>query len=128
MILHIDDDDDDRDMLESAFQNIRPEVTVVPARDGRAGVAYLENAKVAQSLPRLVVLDINMPVLDGRKTLELIRADNYFNKLPIVIFTSSSNKVDRDFFASRAAEFIIKSSSLADLNNIARQLLNYCHG
>ena len=125
-ILCIDDDEDDREMLDMALRAANPLVDVAFAGDGRAGLEFLQRAKAADELPCLVVLDINMPVMDGRKTLENIRIDPVLQNLPVVIFTSSQNLNDRNFFAHKASEFITKPTSPSALSVIAHRLLSYC--
>ena len=125
-ILHIDDDADDREMLELAFQKIQPDVQFHAAPNGMEGLVFLQNAKAAGELPCLVVLDINMPVLDGRRTLDKIRHDPDLNTLPVVIFTSSQNPNDAHFFNSRATAFLTKPVSFDGLSSIAKKLISYC--
>lgn len=125
-ILYIDDDADDREMLDLALHKIDPAIQVAFAVNGMAGLHFLKQAQADNELPCLVVLDINMPVMDGKKTLELIRRDLALNDLPVVIFTSSLNSHDKAFFASRANDFISKPLSSSELYNVARQLLKYC--
>jgi CheY-like chemotaxis protein len=125
-ILYIDDDADDREMLNSALRAVNPSVDVSFAVNGRAGLHFLQKAKDDNALPCLVVLDINMPVLDGKKTLELIRQDPGLQQLPVVIFTSSENHHDQAYFQMQAADFISKPFSPSALSAIARRLLQYC--
>lgn len=126
MILNIDDDIDDREMLDLALRAVNPAVNVVFANDGQAGLYFLEQAKAENTLPCLVVLDINMPVMDGRKTLELIRQDPALKELPVVIFTSSQNVNDQTFFSTHANEFITKPMSPSALREIAHHLIAFC--
>src|SRR5688572_3785768 len=96
-ILYIDDDADDREMMDLALRAANPAVQVAFAENGLEGIDLLEKAKIDNDLPCLVVLDINMPVMDGRKTLEVIRKDPALTNLPVVIFTSSRNAHDEAF-------------------------------
>jgi CheY-like chemotaxis protein len=126
MILNIDDDTDDREMLDLALRDVNPSVEVFFANDGQAGLYFLEQAKAENALPCLVVLDINMPIMDGRKTLELIRQDPALKDLPVIIFTSSQNVHDHMFFIDHANEFITKPMSPSALREIAHHLIEYC--
>lgn len=122
-ILHIDDDPDDREMLDEVIRQIAPAVEIVSAGDGRAGVNYL---KSADNLPCLVILDINMPILDGKKTLEVIRQNPSLEKLPVIVFTSSTSKADAAFFLSCKVEVINKPYSSVGLEQVARRIVEYC--
>lgn len=126
MILYIDDDADDREMLDLALRTADPSVQVIFANDGKEGMSFLEEAKANNALPCLIVLDINMPIMDGRTTLESIRRDPALKELPVIIFTSSQNVHDRVFFSAQATDFITKPMSHSALNGIARRLISYC--
>jgi CheY-like chemotaxis protein len=125
-ILYIDDDADDREMMDLALRAANPAVQVAFAENGLEGIDLLEKAKIDNDLPCLVVLDINMPVMDGRKTLEVIRKDPALTNLPVVIFTSSRNAHDEAFFSTKAKELITKPFSSSKLAEIAHRMLAYC--
>lgn len=83
-ILVVDDDDDVR---ESVALLLRAEdYDVLTAGDGRDALALL--AKIGR--PSLVLLDWMMPGMDGRLVLDIIRADERFADIPIVLFTAAS--------------------------------------
>ncbi|RYF96639.1 MAG: response regulator, partial [Chitinophagaceae bacterium] len=124
MILYIDDDIDDQEMLTSAIHDENPLISISVASDGREGLMVLERASRLNTLPKLVVLDINMPVLDGKKTLEIIRKHPSLSSLPVIIFSSSQNANDKDFFSNYASEFITKPMRPSELKLIARQMIS----
>ena len=70
-ILYVDDDADDREFLSIALKQASPQTQVVLAEHGVAALNYLNETSVRQAkLPCLIILDLNMPVLDGRQTFE----------------------------------------------------------
>jgi CheY-like chemotaxis protein len=107
-ILCVDDDGDDRYLLASVLRDLAPQLEIVEAENGQQALAWLKQAKKESGLPCLVVLDINMPLLDGRQTLERIREDNDLLKVPVVIFTSSERPADKLFFNSKGIELVVK--------------------
>jgi CheY-like chemotaxis protein len=124
--LHIDDDPDDREMLSDAVHDINTQLKFIGRGNGLAGLEYLCEAKKEGKLPCLVVLDINMPFLDGRQTLAKIREHGALNNLRVLIYTSSSNPGDQAYFKERGVPFITKPASLDKLEVIARTLITYC--
>jgi CheY-like chemotaxis protein len=65
-VLLIDDDHDDLEMLQEALKSIDADHTIVEAHNGIEGLEKLQELAAAETLPCLIVLDINMPKMDGR--------------------------------------------------------------
>ena len=98
-ILIADDDPDDRELTREALQECRLANAVHFVRDGEELLDYLnrrgEHRKLAgESLPGLILLDLNMPRKDGREALKEIKANPDFRRIPIVVLTTS--KADED--------------------------------
>jgi len=113
LILIVDDDANQRTLYEEEMRDEGYEVAV--AADGREALQ-----KASELRPNLVVMDVNMPVMDGLDTLSrLIEADRH---IPIIIHTAYASY--KDSFASWSADaYIVKSSDLTGLKNSVRDLL-----
>ncbi len=110
-ILVVDDDPDDREMTKEALEANRLSNPVCFVEDGEAALDYLnQRGKYAnESLPGLILLDLNMPRQGGRDTLRLIKSDPRFRSIPVVILTTS--KAEEDIIRSYdlgASSFITK--------------------
>lgn len=125
-ILYIDDDRDDFEMLSHAIHEIDSAHAILEATNGEEGLAVLNQMKTSGSLPCLIVLDINMPKLDGRQTFVRIKADPDLKNIPIVIFSTSSSEVDKLFFKSKNVEYLTKPYEYTHLVEVAKRLLNLC--
>jgi len=125
-ILYIDDDPDDRELLNITIGDLSPQLKLVEAENGLKGLEYLNHAKDSNELPCLVVIDINMPLLDGRQTLDRIREDELLKGLPVVIFTSSENPHDRSYFNRRGVQMISKPMDVTYLKKIAQNMISMC--
>lgn len=125
-ILCIDDDQDDRAMLLDAISSIDPSYQILEAGDGEKGLDMLQRLKEAASLPCLIVLDVNMPGMDGRQTFVKIKSDAVLSTIPVVIFSTSSSSVDRLFFQGEQVEYITKPIEHNRLLEVAKRLLSYC--
>ncbi len=126
VILCVDDDADDRELVCNTINEIDPSVIVVHAENGIEAIEYLTKAKVTNNLPCLVILDINMPKMDGRKTLAEIKKDEQLNNLPIVIFSTSCSSIDKLYCDHFGVELITKPSDIAGIRNVVTKILQYC--
>jgi CheY-like chemotaxis protein len=124
-VLCVDDDEDDRFLLREALSMLAPELGIVEVSNGVDALTYLKNSK-QQHLPCLVILDINMPYLDGKQTLERIRLDAHLSALNIVIFTSSENPNDRRFFIEKGVDLFVKPFDNGHLQHIVQGFINTC--
>jgi CheY-like chemotaxis protein len=124
-ILYVDDDADDRKFLSEAIKEVNPQVEVIEAENGLEALEYLDAIKTAQ-LPCLIVLDINMPLLDGKETFERIRKNSVFNAIPVVILSSSEKPGDKIFFNKQGADYFTKPTSISYLSTIASHIIDVC--
>lgn len=122
----MDDDADDRDFFHHAVKKVSPDVNVVFAENGVQALDYLHAALSSDDLPCLMVLDINMPVLDGKETFQRVQNDERLQSLPVIIFTSSQRPSDQQLFNSMGIELIVKPSNLVYMNNIAHRMVTFC--
>jgi two-component system response regulator len=100
VILLVDDDPNDVELTLRAFRNNPLGNRIVVARDGIEALDYLRGTgqhagRDPAQLPQVVLLDLNLPVLDGLEVLRRIRAEERFRRLPVVILTSSNQDSDK---------------------------------
>lgn len=126
IVLLIDDDEDDLQMLEEALKIIDGNHQTIQANDGVEGLKMLESLLEEQRLPCLIVLDINMPKLDGKQTFLAIKSNNKFSGIPIVIFSTSSSVLDKTFFDRHSIAYFIKPINLAGFAVTASRMINAC--
>jgi CheY-like chemotaxis protein len=125
-ILYMDDDKDDIELLHQAIGTINSGYQLITAPDGEKGLALLRQKKMEAHLPTLIVLDINMPRLDGRLTFKRIREDRELANIPVVIFSTSNSPMDKLFFQNKNVEYITKPIQFEHLVEVAKRLLRYC--
>jgi two-component system response regulator len=111
-VLLVDDDSNDVVVALRAFRRHAMEERVKVLGDGQAAVEYLLGADSERHLtppPKLILLDLKMPRLDGRGVLRLLRADARTREIPVVVVTSSTHDVDaRDCYSLGANDFVVK--------------------
>ena len=102
---------------------------VYPASDGELAISFIENAEKNPDAPApdAVVLDINLPRIDGFEVLRRIRASERFGKVPVIILTSSDSPADKDESARIANGYFRKCPDYDEFLKIGpaiRKLLN----
>ncbi|OLY92057.1 two-component system, unclassified family, response regulator [Cnuella takakiae] len=108
-ILMVDDDLEDRSLLQDTFEQLNLGNRIGFAENGEDAIRYLKNCEEQQKLPRLIVLDLNMPKLNGRQTLEMIKSTPGWEGITVVIYSTSLNPKERDeCLAKGAHSFVIK--------------------
>ena len=117
-VLIVDDDPDDRDSLRDAFIENDFQFEYVFLTNAEQLLAYLNEPKGIENVS-LILLDLNMPGLDGRDALREIKANQKFKHIPVVVLTTSSSPKDRQVSYSLGANcFITKPDSFRDLITI----------
>ena len=107
-ILLIEDDDVDVMTVNRALRDLKVTNQLVPIGDGEEAIEYLRDESATK--PCIVLLDLNMPKMDGAEFLKIVKADKALNKIPVVILTTSNS--DRDVIESfelGAAGYMVKS-------------------
>ena len=130
-ILMADDDDEDRMMTKKAWDNSRLANDLRFVEDGEELMEYLgrrgEYADPASSpRPGLILLDLNMPKMDGREALREIKSTPELRRIPIVVLTTT--KAEEDIFRSYdlgANSFISKPVTFDRLVAIIQQIGTY---
>ena len=70
---------------------------------------------------------MNLPGMDGREILIRIRQSEKFKDIPVVVFTTSSNKADKDFAQKWGADFITKPLVYGELESLAKTFVDKCN-
>lgn len=129
-ILLADDDEDDRYLILEAFRRQYPGSRLSAVEDGEELLTFLEQ-RTAQSsaesdLPDLILLDLNMPRLDGREVLRQLKKNSSLCHIPVVVLTTSDAQPDvQRSYVDGANSFITKPANFQGLMNTAQILWNY---
>jgi CheY-like chemotaxis protein len=123
LFLCIEDDEDDYTFIEEAAAEIDPRLVFVNKPDGREALMFLHRQKAHNRLPCLILLDINMPVMDGKETLAAIKADPELGQIPLIVFSTSTNMEDRLFCEKYGAELITKPQKLAEFKKVVQHIV-----
>ena len=94
-ILLVEDNPDDAELTRIAFAETGGDYRLRVVSDGAEALSYLYACAPAE-LPALVLLDLNLPKLNGREVLQAIRSDPATRSLPVVVLTTSAEPFDVD--------------------------------
>lgn len=116
----VDDDSDDQLLVKAAFQQTNPTITVHTIDDGDELLSQLNQTA---TLPKLILLDLNMARMGGFETLRAVRSALSNVQLPIVIFSTSSNKTDYNQAIQQGANaFFSKPNEYSKLVALTKEL------
>ena len=122
-VLIVDDDEDDQFLIKIAFEKDSAQYNLRFASDGRD---VLENIISPQVLPDLVLLDLNMPVMNGFDVLMHLKSSPIYRHVPVVVLTTSANENDINrAYELGANTFITKPSNHQALVELAEQIRLY---
>jgi two-component system, chemotaxis family, response regulator Rcp1 len=122
-ILLVEDNEGDIELTMEALKEARILNRVTVARDGEAAMTLLRSTS---KLPDLILLDINLPKMDGMEVLSAIKTDNELKMIPVIILTTSSS--DRDIsrsYANHANCFITKPVDLDLFMGVIRNIESF---
>src|SRR5438309_6562863 len=125
-IVYAEDDWDDVQFVKDCFKKYDGKIELVHAPNGIETIATLHNLLQKGVTPCLIILDINMPILDGRQTLVKIKTEPEFKKIPVVMFTTSSSHLDKEFAQKWGADFITKPLRYAEVQGLADEFVKRC--
>jgi DNA-binding response OmpR family regulator len=126
MILLAEDDEDDQEFITLAFKKVSAVHDFHISSNGKEIIEYLDQLPV-QHLPCLIVLDLNMPVLDGVQTLEILNTMDKYDHIPKVIFTTSDSEVDKvRCMAMGASDYLVKPYNMTEIVKSVEAMLKYC--
>lgn len=124
-ILWADDDADDIYLVRQVLDEAGHEHNVIIVSNGKEILDYLSHLD-RDEYPCLIILDINMPVLDGKQTLAQLRKHPEYKSIAVVMFSTSSSPTDRLFCSHYDAELVTKPSSYEALKDSVTTLLKQC--
>jgi CheY-like chemotaxis protein len=125
VILYAEDDQDDFEGLQDALDQISSNYRLVQAKNGTEVQDYLQGAG-DDDYPQLIVLDLNMPVMDGKQTLQWLKANSEYKDIPTMVFTTSSREEDLRLCKSHDCTFFRKPTLYRDLLHIVQKMLQMC--
>jgi len=121
-----DDDLEDLEIVEDAILNLIPDVELSKVTNGSAVISHLKELS-DHELPQLIILDYNMPQMNGLQVLSRMSETKRYNTIPkIILSTSGSPKDVRECKQLGALEYYVKPNTIAELNVLVRKMIGLC--
>jgi CheY-like chemotaxis protein len=127
-ILLVEDDDVDAEIVQRALQGMKHTLWI--ARDGIEALQVLRGEAGHSPMPRpyLILLDLNLPRMNGIEFLQVLRRDPVLKDSTVIVLTTSDHKRDRTAAANaQVAGYFLKSHITDDLGQVITQLHLYQH-
>ena len=120
VILIVDDDAEDIELFGQAVNEVDPSITCVEAYNGLEALKVLKRNSF---LPDFIFLDINMPLMNGRRCLEEIKKDDVYRSIPVIIYSTTSDERQIQECRELGADFLTKTDSFDVLITSLRRIL-----
>ncbi len=127
-LMIVDDNQDDIALLTESFSRRNASLECLTASDGMEAIEKLRDRRdtAPSALPDLILLDLNMPRMDGREFLTVAKADNRIGRIPVVVLTSSASDADvLRAYQAHANGYLVKPSDLDELHQIVELIDHY---
>lgn len=127
-IVVAEDDPDDQVLALDAFKECRLTGDLRFVENGEQLLDYLNRrgSYINEPRPVLILLDLNMPIMDGREALTLIKKDPKFNTIPVVALTTSRSEEDiQQSYVDGINSYIVKPETFTGLVEVVRGLAHY---
>ena len=125
VILIADDDSDDCYLIRLAFEDCKIDNPILFFKNGLELVDYINtHEKSIEEQPiGLIILDLNMPKMDGRETLGNLKSNPFWRRVPVVVMTTSKSDEDiNTCYDLGANSYITKPSTYDGLNDTVRTI------
>lgn len=125
-ILCVDDDEDDLFFIKEIIRSQGYSFEITEAKNGLDAIKYLQEGLKKDELPCLIIMDMNMPLMDGKQTIAKIKEIEQLSKVPVVVFTTSSNAAHKKYFETQGIHFITKPFDYKVFTKEIINLLAFC--
>jgi CheY-like chemotaxis protein len=127
-VLLVEDDLGDVALIENSFAEHQVPAELHHVVDGAEALAFLRREAAYADAPRpdLILLDLNMPRVDGRQVLAAIKSDEQLKAIPVVVFTTSANPADIvSSYGAHANAYVTKPIDLDEFDRAVAQIRNF---
>ena len=127
-VLLVEDSPSDAELARKAFQRQRMDMRLHHVWDGIECLQYLKRSETDSQAPRpdLIVLDLNMPRMDGREVLRRVKGDFSLSPIPVVVLTTGSEKSDiTEAYRAHANAYLIKPVDLERFFSLVAEIQHF---
>jgi two-component system, chemotaxis family, response regulator Rcp1 len=123
-IVIVEDNPADAKTLRVALARRDPEIETVVLENGAIAIEYFSHSDT--ETPELVLLDLNLPIVNGFEVLEFLKSNPHLKKLPVVVLSGSSTQQEIEWcYAAGANSYICKPTGIQQVFDMSAQLVSY---
>jgi CheY-like chemotaxis protein len=126
VVLYADDDLEDLDFVREALKSYANNIELRTFTDASELLKFSRMSARGGIFPCLIILDINMPGLNGKEALKILRDISGYEDVPVVLFTTSTLPFDLQFAERHGAELITKPLNAEQMNLTLKKFLAHC--
>lgn len=121
-----EDDVDDQELLIEALTFHAGSLKVHTAINGKKAAKFLDDLP-HDNLPCLIIVDYNLPEVDGAQLLEILSSNDRFHAVPKVVWSTSNSPHYKQICLSRGArQYFVKPNDISGIQKVAKEMLAYC--
>jgi CheY-like chemotaxis protein len=125
-ILYADDDPDDQAFVAETLRKVNHNIRMQCFENGLQLVQYLEDLPQRSVLPCCMILDLNMPIWDGKHTLHVLKNHHAYDQIPVFIFSTSASAKDIHLASAQGAvAYVTKPYAQNELLEICQEFAEY---
>jgi two-component system response regulator len=127
-ILLVEDNEADARLVQIALERCRPCLLLHVVKDGESAISFLHQGPGFENAPRpkLIVLDLNLPGMDGRKVLQRIKHDLDLRTIPVVVLSSSPSAEDVSYcYHNHANGYLRKPTDFSSFATMMARMTNF---
>lgn len=125
-VLAVEDDMNDITLMKRIFQKLMPDYRVKYISDGEEALDYLKSQQFKDELPRLILLDIKIPKVNGLELLKSIRKIEDYRSIPVVMLSSSDRQDEIQLsYHLGANSYIEKPKTFTELCKVLPAMMDY---
>jgi two-component system, response regulator len=130
-VMIVEDNIHDIEMIMDALHDTGRPISTIVFRDGAEVTKHFfdpanQSASENMQLPKLILLDLKLPKINGLEVLKILRSDEKTKYIPIVIFTSSNEKRDRmESYQLGANSYLVKPLDADMFSHYIKEIVNY---
>jgi CheY-like chemotaxis protein len=130
-LLVVEDSNEDFKMLQRLMRRLAVQNPIFRCTNGDEVLEFLQqkgdyNSPEVAPRPSVILLDLNLPGIDGRDVLERVKKDKKLKEIPIVVFTTSSSPKDVELCYQKGANgYLVKPMNAQELQQLIQAFVNY---
>lgn len=128
-LIIVEDNEDDFEAVSRALRTVGVESNIEWYKNGKDALSYMDSLvqkKSNDDFPHLIILDLNIPGIDGRKMLGTIKQNPEIRSIPVIIFSTSADMEDiAHCYANGANTYIQKPLTFSKLKEVCHSIKNY---